>query len=585
MNEKQRRISNLILNCFPGNYFLDSSVILKAVGPPPREWRPIGAEEINDPRRLERRVWSAVRNATNAHADPMPYPDGARITFVEYETVQADVGYPTFICPERNCERVYTLDQISRSNFRCTLHPNLPLAQMAHLFVHPSCGRVVLVSQDRCLNMVNGTRCNEALRLHIEYQRIDSSYWWCPKCKNIPGMPIYAVQRNGEWQPGWKRDFRKSCTNCPRLPSRGDSTEESRSEDTDDDTARDSRLMRVAQARSVYQPQRMDIVDLGTANDETILEEWFGSAVNADSVRNQIPEQLRGMFDSDPRFRQQIISQYVPRSGTQTAIPDITPEVREELRDYAGARTSILNLASARIEQSQAVETRFGVKVSLLDNLAIIQATYGFLIGSSDATQAKLEVFGMGGDRYGVLTQRFATEGLLIELTPSRVERWLSDRGLSLPNGNGEQTLRRYLLTAPLNDPILVETTNLLHTLSHILIRSSERYTGIGRDTMGELIWPRTLSACLYNQRGSELGMLATTFEGRLRVWFEGALYDARSCPFDPVCAEDPQVAACMGCLHLSRCFAPFWNRSLDRRYLVTLIRNQQRGYWGDMTP
>lgn len=585
MSEKQRRISNLILNCFPGNYFLDSSVILRTVYPKGDEWRPIGEGEINDPRRLERRIWTAVRNATNAHADPMPYPDGARITFVEYSTAQVEVGYPTFICPDRTCERVYTLEEISRSNFRCSLHPNLPLAQMAHLFVHLPCGRVVLVLQERCFNMINGARCNDPLRLHIEYQRVDSSYWWCARCKNIPGMAVSAVQRNGDWQPGWKRDFRKVCTNCARLPSSDNGVDESSNVDPEDDVVRESRVMKVAQARSVYQPQRMDIVDLGTANDETALEEWFGSAIDTNSVRNQIPAQLRAMFDSDPKFRQQIISQYMPRSTEQSVLPAVTPEVREELRDYAGARAAVLNSPSLQTSQSLSVENRFGVKVSLLDNLGIIQATYGYLIGSADAAQAKLEVFGMGADRYGVLTQRFATEGLLIELTPSRVDLWLRGRGFTIPNGNQEQVLRRYLLTAPVSDPVVSEITSLLHTLSHTLIRSSERYTGIGRDTMGELIWPRTLSACLYNQRGSELGMLATTFEGRLRVWFEGALYDARSCPFDPVCAEDPQVAACMGCLHLSRCFAPYWNRSLDRRLLVTLIGNQQTGYWGDMTP
>jgi hypothetical protein len=100
---------------------------------------------------------------------------------------------------------------------------------------------------------------------------------------------------------------------------------------------------------------------------------------------------------------------------------------------------------------------------------------------------------------------------------------------------------------------------------------------------MGELIWPRALALCLYNQRGSELGMLTTTFEGRLRAWFEGALYDANNCPFDPVCAED-QVAACHGCLYLSRCLSPYWNRQLDRRDLVTLMPTRP-GYWGDVTP
>jgi hypothetical protein len=236
-----------------------------------------------------------------------------------------------------------------------------------------------------------------------------------------------------------------------------------------------------------------------------------------------------------------------------------------------------------RAEQAVYLLNTFGVRISIVDGLAVINATYGYLIGSSDPSQAKVDVFRMGGDRYAVLTQRLETEAMLIELDPDKVLEWLSVRGHIIPASSGDspiQSIRRFLLTQPYGDEALQEVVRLTHTMSHLLIRTSERVTGVSRDNLQEIVWPRALAFVLYNGGGSDLGMLQTAFEGSMLDWFHGARHNAANCPYDPVC-RNSDIAACHACLFIAeRNCNTYWNRWLDRRHLIT-FDDGPVGYWG----
>jgi len=343
--------------------------------------------------------------------------------------------------------------------------------------------------------------------------------------------------------------------------------------------------MGLTTARTAFKPVTLTTVDMPGADESVLLDEWFQVSFDIDEIRAQLPEAIRDLFDSDSDVRYKILKAKRAERGSINGAPIDPPgRVRETLRDYAGARSTVSQtLDQARPDDAAYLLDKCGVRVSMLDGLTLINATLGYLIGSSDPSQAQLNIFHMGGDRYAILTERLQTEAILIELDPEQVLEWLQKRGYQLPVAAGdtrEQALRRHLLTQADSAVVLDQVTGLTHTMSHLLIRTSERVTGVSRDTLQEIVWPRALAFVLYNGSGTDLGMLQTAFEGSMFDWFHGARYDAANCPYDPVCRAS-EWAACHACLYIAeRNCNTYWNRWLDRRHLVT-FQGGPIGYWG----
>ena len=482
----------------------------------------------------------------------------AEFVLLHYDRALVSSGYDTFVCPLRECERVFTRDVVEKTNYRCPEHKNQPVFQLAHLFVHADCGSVKQIVPRSCWNLIGDKQCREPLRLHLEYTQMGQSYWWCPKCRYECHLP----EKAGDHQPVWNLgQLREWCSDCsvegqPKV------------------------MMRLTTARKVFQPQRVDVVDMASADAQTLLQEWFGKTVNEDKILQTLPPELQKAFQTDPRTRQTILQAFRSRQIGEEGIPILSPAVQEELTNYAGALSAVSQSPCNLPQQIRDdLANEFGVKVSLLDGLAIVRSTYGYLVGGSSPEEAILQVFPMGGVRYAALTQRIPTEALLFELVPEKALDWLHQHGLA-KEINDLVTLRRYLIDCKLDDPILDRLTGLVHTAAHGLRRSSERYTGMGRDLIDELLFPRGLAFAIYNNRGSELGMFTTTFEGRLLDWLYGTRYDISNCPFDPICMNEPHPA-CPGCLYVGeRGCTTLWNRNLDRRHLVQLQTSKEPGYW-----
>lgn len=339
--------------------------------------------------------------------------------------------------------------------------------------------------------------------------------------------------------------------------------------------------MHLRPARTICHAQRVDLVDMPNTDFRPLVNEWFGHDVNEEEIIRKLPEYLQIKYKEDPKWRANILESYREQQiGDDLAI-SIPPTVKEELSNLEGTHGAIIRETNKLTESTRKIlNEKYGLTVSLLDNLAIIRATYGYLIGSSNPSEAFLRVFPMAPPRYAVLTQRLPTEALLFELIPAKVLNWLHARDM-LNNIDDDKGLREYLVTCDENDDALTEILGLIHTASHTLRRSSERYTGMGRDVVDELLFTRGLAWVLYNNRGSTLGMFRTTFEGRLREWLAGAEYDLSACPFDPICMHEKE-AACPGCLHVGeRGCTTYWNGHLDRKYMVTLPTSSSPGYWG----
>jgi hypothetical protein len=559
----ERTISFLVTTAFPNAYFLDQGLWQASA-----DYRHLNSlrsvGDVQDPKRVRDRVWDAINNSWRRHnenlarQDPPRVDSAADFVLLHYDRALVSPGYDTFVCPLRECERIFTRDEVEKSNYRCIVHKNQSVSQLAHLFVHADCGSIQQIGPRKCWNHIGDKQCKEPLRLHLEYQQMGKSYWWCPKCRYERHLPEKGDDHNLGWNLGQLRAWCSTCSveGQPKV------------------------MMRLTTARKIFQPQRVDVVDMAGADAQNLLQEWFGKTIDEDKILKALPPELQTAFQADPRIRRTILQSYQSRKIGDEAIPELPRDAQEELANYAGALSTVSQTSFNLSKQVHYdLDNEFGMKVSLLDGLAIVRATYGYLVGGSSPDEATLQVFPMGGVRYAVLTQRLPTEALLFELLPDRVLVWLHQRGMA-KEIQDLIALRRYLISCKPEDEILKNLTGLVHTAAHGLRRSSERYTGMGRDLTDELLIPRGLSFVIYNNRGSELGMFTTTFEGRLLDWFYGTRFDISNCPFDPICMNEPHPA-CPGCLYIGeRGCTTLWNRNLDRRHLVQLPTSKEPGYW-----
>lgn len=599
---------------FPGAFFLEDGVVFRAE----TDWNEQrDPRDIQDAARLARNVRDDMRRCVNAHnaallndtrealgladdaplpqdvtvlEDVMPVPASGRLEFVIYRYARAVPGCNYFVCQDSRCERLYHLRDVG-PEYRCPIH-NRPLAQLAHLFVHGRCGSWSEIEPQTCRS------CNEQLRLHLEARNLRRSYWWCPNCRTRSGVPEYSIRReDGTWINGWKQRVYRWCANC-RAQIRAEARsrallEADQSAYDPSSTAQDTGgflRMGLVPARTALKPRTMTAVDMPAEDERIYLDRWFGGGVDEEAVRAGLEDPtLQALFDTNAAWKSHLLAAKRNEQQMASESEDPIPSIREEIRDYAGAVSAThMRLADEDAGTAEYLEHNYGLRVTLLDRLAVVNATIGYLVGSSDPSQAQLQAFWMGRDRYAVLTERSETEAMLFELIPERVGSWLGARGHT--GINDEESLRRHLVFPTLEengrlspDPIWDDILVLLHTVSHLLIRGSERYTGVSRDTLLEIIFPRALAFVLYDSNGSDLGMLQTTFEGNLQDWIMGAKYDVANCPHDPICRND-QVSACHACLYIAeRCCNTYWNRCLDRRHVVRFGQSGAPGYWGDV--
>ncbi|HEY0072217.1 MAG TPA: DUF1998 domain-containing protein [Chloroflexia bacterium] len=598
---------------FPDALFLEDGILLRAVV----DWRdqPSMGGDLEGRQAIERKIRGKIRQMVEEHnqaliaqdlelrstseedlqsddlnvwQDDMPLPEYARLEFVQYREVHGIPGYDWFVCSDQDCERLFHINKALKSKFRCPLHSR-PLSQLAHLFVHNVCGHIAMIEAEKCWN----EGCGSEMRLHLHPPDMRRSYWWCPECKKR-GIPDRSKKLASGWSPGWKRDLFKFCPVCKarsitkaHLRELQRLGEEAYDSEQIDEASGDRIRMALTTARTAFKPASLTTVDMPGADENVLLATWFQEDSDPGAVRASLPVYLREQFDSDPKFRQTILKakSLETGSGERPSI-GLSGTVRDALRDYAGAQsTPQQSLENVKPDLASHLLRTFGIRVRILDGLAVINATFGYLKGSNDPSQAQLNIFHMGGDRYAALTERLQTEAILFELEPSSVFEWLGKRGHTIPrymSDSQEQSLRRYLLTQPDTSGSLQDITRMAHTMSHLLIRTSERVTGVSRDNLQEIVWPRTLAFVLYNSSGSDLGMLQTAFEGSMYDWLHGARHDAANCPYDPVCRTSVIApGACHACLYVAeRNCNEFWNRQLGRQHLIT-FDDGPVGYWG----
>ena len=123
---------------------------------------------------------------------------------------------------------------------------------------------------------------------------------------------------------------------------------------------------------------------------------------------------------------------------------------------------------------------------------------------------------------------------------------------------------------------------SLIHTLSHLLIRSAAGLCGLDKNSISEYVLPGVPAVLVYcqNSQGFNLGALFNIFEAYFDKWIENAYNSAKKCIFDPVCIE--RYKACTGCLFLNEVSCQHFNHDLDRSLVIGSVdRANSTRYWG----
>ena len=123
---------------------------------------------------------------------------------------------------------------------------------------------------------------------------------------------------------------------------------------------------------------------------------------------------------------------------------------------------------------------------------------------------------------------------------------------------------------------------NLIHTLSHLLIRSAAGLCGLDKNSISEYVMPGVPAVLVYcqNSQGFNLGALFNIFEAYFDKWIENAYNSAKKCIFDPVCIE--RYKACTGCLFLNEVSCQHFNHDLDRSLVIGSVdRTNNTRHWG----
>lgn len=544
LKRDEMSIMGALFYAFPDAYFLSRDIMCRAG----RDFsRILSDARVKDQSRLERIVTERITRHEKllTGGKGKHLPAARTFNFKEYRSIEPQMAPTSFICNE--CGAVFDLGlkdrkgELRESDFRCW-YCKKPLSQVVHVFVHPPCGNIVEIRPTKCFN------CGDTyMKLNLVKASFGKSSWKCPKCGNAYQLVQY-------------------CRNCG--------------------TGKDIPRMRPMPAASAVKPMSMSAVDV-SSDWEVCIDDWFvfGGRILEEKILDEIKDEMireavQEKMAKDVSYRERLIAEYKERHPSERSrddiireeIGEISEDTKAELSEYMGARENIAPDGGRPPGESALLERNFGVRVNYLGQLPLVTMVYGYLVGSTNEEISKLQLFDAGLGNYNILTHCYESEALLIELMPEKVVEWLAKRGHKID----VDSLRRILLTQRLSETYQL-VRDLLHTVSHLLIRQSEIFSGISRDSLSEMVFPSAMAFLIFSTEGTELGALRTTFEAKMPSWFHMAKYAAENCPYDPLCASHD--SACHGCLYIAeRSCNNYFNRYLDRKVVVSIA--DSIGYW-----
>lgn len=253
---------------------------------------------------------------------------------------------------------------------------------------------------------------------------------------------------------------------------------------------------------------------------------------------------------------------------------------------------------------------KFGFsRIEACGNIPLLNCVYGFTRRESDPKGLagdRLTLRGLKEERPGVKNiygVKLNTEGILFELDRAKVISWMIQNGILdenlAPDLNDEEALKLWFLNNINLEAITTFSSidaqtykytsyvyNLVHSIAHALIKDSEDYSGLDKNSLGEYLFPNVPGFFIYcqNSQGTSLGSMFSLYTSVLNKWISRAAESVNKCVFDPICIDRDR--ACLGCLYINEISCKHFNKDLDRRYLIgytdVITNNRIYGYWED---
>lgn len=248
----------------------------------------------------------------------------------------------------------------------------------------------------------------------------------------------------------------------------------------------------------------------------------------------------------------------------------------------------------------------FGFKtVQSSSNVPFIICVYGYTRKETEPGKAVLRGLTAESNlKKNIYATKLETEGILFEFNRRRIVEWMiKNRFINqgeddIPDLDDEIALKTWFLNYVNYSAITTFTSieqenkitfyvyNLIHTISHALIRNAATLCGLDKNSLSEYIFPNIPAIFIYcqNSQGFNMGALTSLFEAYLDRWLKTTLDKIDKCIFDPICIDRDH--ACAGCLYLSEISCVHFNKDLDRRYLVGWHDKSSNdriiGFWED---
>ena len=259
------------------------------------------------------------------------------------------------------------------------------------------------------------------------------------------------------------------------------------------------------------------------------------------------------------------------RQAKQVALA--TFESRITIADLLGRSTSDVLRDQYRFEYPRALERSGIERIELIDRFPVLTAQFGYTRGKPNPGDSRLRTYREKTGEYIVYGDLAQTEALLVKLDPKTALRWLVQQGFALPEGLGSREAAEAILSAmgPIDrpNPLTESVIELVHSISHALIKRAAVYAGIERSSLSEVVLPTALSFFVYAASRGDfvLGGLQALFESDLHHLLDGMVDDEHRCALDPGCEDTG--AACAVCLHLGEPSCRMFNTRLSRKALA----------------
>lgn len=555
----------------PRAYFLINTVMHQASD---RDWEAItGPVDIVDENRLDRAIRTSILQADCRRLGleegeiefERRYQQQHAFRFYRYEKIDATISPTMFVCQRcgfhTSLRKQIEQNTLQKQNLQCS-SCRIPLKQVIHVFGHSYCGEIKEISS---WNKRRCNKCRAPLGLFIDNLAFGRSKW---RCSNGHPKPLM------EW--------------CPSCQGR--------------EGVEDTRMRPYAAAAAVKAVD-LKMIDVDASADwEEVARRRL--SISQESLRELLLSEYKddpivypailAQLNSSEETRWQMLEQFRQRNPELASRPDALKEAiggepdyetQLVLAEYAGTERAIEQTLRDPLDSQlrKLIFQRFRITPRYIANLPILQMVYGYQVGTSDINVAKIITFDRGWESV-VLVHRLKTEAALFELEPDSLATWVSRQ----VGQNINKILLQTMLIRPeshaLGTQIYDFVQQLIHTMAHLIIRQSELFTGLSRESLAEKIYTPAMAFAIYSADGSELGAIRSAFASyRLYEWLTQAFLASQECAHDPVCfkGEITSTAACHACLFIAeRTCDSFWNEELDRRLVSNLQTND--GFWDE---